>query len=257
MRYVIVGEDKRFDYVCDRLRRDKKQVQRCYHLDELESACTKSATVLVPFGLGPGEQAQVLKSVSKGGVVVGGKLHPENTVLVAKAKLVYRDLASRDDFARRNALPTAEGCLMRILTLTPFVLSGTSVLVCGFGRVGAHCARLLRRCGADVFVLGREGNSLDQAREANFPVLGLPQMNASLPFRVIVNTVPVAGFLSACFLSACPHLFLVLDLASGKNNVDEKYLYERGILFESALGLPGKCAPETAAEYVYQFLCES
>ena len=257
MRYVIVGNDKRFEYVAERLRRNKKQVLRCCDADELESVCPKGATVLIPFGLGPEEQARVLKSLARGCVVVGGKLHPENAVIVAKAHLVYRDLASREDFARKNALPTAEGCLMRILSLTPFVLSGTSVLVCGFGRVGSQCARLLRRCGANVFVLGREGKSLEQAREANFPVLSPNELGEDCPFRVLVNTVPVSGFVSASLLSGCPQLFLVLDLASGKDNVDQAYLHERGILFESAGGLPGKCAPETAAEYVYQFLCES
>lgn len=252
MNYVLIGADRRFEYLQALLQRDGHRVFLCENGEEVYRFADESGVFLLPFSASRQEQRRILEKAREGSEVIGGELFEENRGVVAERKLRYRNLASEEAFARANALPTAEGCLERLLSLSPFVLNGACVLVVGFGRIGSEVARLLRRCGAFVTVCGREGKSLREASKANFPVIRLGERAVVCPWRVIVNTVPKKKIVSLELIEACRELSLVLDLASGKGNVDTEALFRKGIAFESAGGLPGRYAPETAAFYLYE-----
>ncbi len=252
MNFVIIGADKRYEYLAGMLRKDGRRVFFSEGAEDLHRFSDEKCAFLLPFSASAQEQKNLLEKAKAGSAIFGGALSEENARLVRAKGLRYRDLASEEAFAAKNALPTAEGCLERLIALTPFVLNGASVLVVGFGRVGSQTARLLRRCGAFVTVCGREGKSLREAEKANFPVFVWEDLPASCPWRVIVNTVPKKKAVSADLIRRSEQLFLVLDLASGKGNVDTGALSQRNVIFESAGGLPGRYAPETAALYLYQ-----
>ncbi len=251
MDFVMIGADKRFEYLAKLLRKEGKGVFFCETVKDAQRYLDQAYCYLVSFSLSSKEMEWLLQRVKGSSVVVGGKLSTREP-RVESGEIAYRDLSAEEEFAQKNALPTAEGCLERVLTLTPFVLSGCEVLIVGFGRVGKETARLFRRCGAFVTVCGRWGNSLEQARKGSFPVFSLEEPPIKRPWRVIVNTVAKKNVVDRELLAGCTELYLVLDLASGKGNVDSGGLGERNVIMESAGGLPGKCAPETAALYYYQ-----
>ena len=251
MDYVLIGADKRFEYLAKLLRKDGKQVFLCDTAKEASRYLDQAYCYVNAFSLPACEQAWLLSQIKEGSVVLGGQLLSDCS-RIARGEITYRDLSCEEEFALRNALPTAEGCLERVLALTPFVVSGTEVLVVGFGRVGKETARLFRRCGANVTICVREGKSLEEAKKGSFPVFTPEAPPAKRPWRVIVNTVPKRNVVGASLVKGCQRLFLVLDLASGKGNVDPVPLEEQNVIWEIAGGLPGKCAPETAAFYYYQ-----
>jgi dipicolinate synthase subunit A len=254
MDYVMIGADKRFEYLAKLLRKDRGQVFLCDTVKEAQRYLDQAYCYLLAFSLAPREQEWLLSRVKSSSVVIGGKLFGD-CPRVTNGEIVYRDLSSEEEFALKNALPTAEGCLERVLALTPFVLSGTEVLVVGFGRVGKETARLFRRCGANVSVCVREGKSMEAARKGSFPVFSPEDVPDKRPWRVVINTVEKKGIVGYSLLRGCENLYLVLDLASGKANVDSDALAQQNVMGESAHGLPGKCAPETAALYYYQAIC--
>lgn len=251
MDYVMIGADKRFEYLACLLRKDQRQVFACETVKDSCRYWDQEFCYLVSFALSPWDQEWLLSRIKAGSLVLGGKLACP-CPRVVKGEIRYVDLSAEEEFAQNNALPTAEGCLERVLALTPFVLSGTEVLILGFGRVGKETARLFRRCGASVSVCVREGKSLEAARRGSFPAFPPEELPQKRPWRVIINTVPKKNAVGAFLLEGCDRLYLALDLASGKGNMDLAALAQRNVVGESAQGLPGKCAPETAAWIYYQ-----
>ena len=73
-------------------------------------------------------------------------------------------------------------------------------------------------------------------------------------YRLICNTVP-AVILGENILSKVNRNALIIDLASDNGGVDYCYALSHGIKVIHALSLPGKVAPETAAENLKRVIC--
>ncbi|MBQ9544418.1 MAG: hypothetical protein IJV00_04750 [Clostridia bacterium] len=249
MDFYIITSDPRYAVLSDLLERDGERAIFC---DVSDAADLPKGVFLPSPGMGREEQEKLLSLAAPGSVVLGGRLGAKGSELCAIRGITYRELESDLSYAEKNARLTAEGCLSIILESTPFCLFSCPVLVTGFGKVGGECARLLRRCGASVSVCVRAGKSFDAAADQNFPVFCPGEEPECRPWRVIVNTVEKEGFVGAGLLDGCRKLYLVLDLASGKNNLDLPLLERLGVRAGRAPALPGKTAPESAAGYLYQ-----
>ena len=253
MDYVIFGTDRRFFYLAKLLKKDNETVYIANSLAEIRAYCEKPYVFVTALNLDKIKQKELLCSVAKKSVLWSGALYEENKELVEEKKLVYHDITSNELFCLKNALPTAEGCVERIISLTPYNLSGTSVLVIGFGRVGSSVARLLRRMGANVAVLVRPGKSMDAALKSNFSVLNIYELDGKKDFRILINTVAKKDVVNEKLLDFCLGLDTVIDLASG-NNLNRNILTKRKITFEDAKGLPGRFCPESSAKYIYDLI---
>lgn len=197
-------------------------------------------------------QRKVLLSAPRGSRLCAGRLWNENAAVASERGIDCFCFDQDESYLSQNALLTAEGCLETVLRETPFALSDCPVLVTGFGRVGRECARLFRRCGARVAVLARRGKSYEAALNEGFEVVDCEKIPVKRRERVLVNTVEKKGFVNEKVWSFCVDLALIVDLASGKDNVDPGI--PDGVRFAGAPGLPGKCAPESAALILYRFL---
>ena len=249
MEFYILTDDPRYAVLSKLLSRDGERVG----FIETKNAGSVPKGVFLPSpGMDREEQERLLSLAAPDSIVIGGRLCSQGRELCARRGVVYRELDSDASYAEKNARLTAEGCLALILERTPFCLFSCPVLVTGFGRVGGECARLLRRCGALVTVCVRAGNSFSAAADQNFPVFAPGEPPECRPWRVIVNTVEKEGFVGAGLIDGCRRLSYVLDLASGKNNLDAVLLEKLGVRAERAGALPGKTAPESAAEYLHQ-----
>ena len=253
MDYVIFGTDRRFFYLAKLLKKENETVYIFTSLAEIRSYCEKPYVFVTALNLDKFTQKEIINSVCKGSVIWSGHLFEENKGLIEKRGLVYHDMTLDESFCQKNALPTAEGCIERIISITPYNLSGTNVLVLGFGRVGSALARLLRRMGANVSVLVRPGKSMELALASSFAVLNLYELDFEGDFRILVNTVQKKDIINEALLNFCPKVDTVIDLASG-NNVDRNILTKRGIAFEDAKGLPGRFSPESGAEYIFDMI---
>ena len=171
-----------------------------------------------------------------------GELRPESLVLTALAAgehpgLRLRDYYAREDVLLRNAAITAEGAVGEAIRAMDRTLLGSRVLLLGGGRISRALGPRLRALGAEVTVYAR-----DPAQRAQAEGCGCRSL-ASLPeaprgFDLLINTVPAALLPRK---PDCP----AIELASPPGGFRDP----AGVI--PARGLPGKTAPESAAEALF------
>ena len=137
---------------------------------------------------------------------------------------------------------------------TDFTLSGKRALVIGFGRVGKTLANMLYKLGLDVYCEARKETDLAWIRAYGYKPVPLDEMKNNLcKMNIIFNTVPIQ-ILDKSTLILLNKNTLIIDLASAPGGVDYKTAEKLGIKAIFASALPGKVAPETAAEYLQEFV---
>lgn len=162
--------------------------------------------------------------------------------LTALAQGHYPHIRLRDYFATEavqvaNATITAETAIVMVQAHRDRVLMGSRVLILGFGRIGQALAPRLRALGADVTVYARRAESRALAAGMGCRAMrSLPEQPDS--FDIVFNTVP------AQILPAVPDC-LTVELASAPGGFrDASHVIP-------APGLPGRLAPRSAAEALY------
>lgn len=159
------------------------------------------------------------------------------------------DYAAREDFAVRNALPTAEGAVELAMRTYEGTLAGSRTLVTGFGRIGKLLAKLLHALGAEVTVCARKPADLAMIAALGYRPVDTRRLTEVRGFDVVFNTVPALLF-DEKLLQHTDRTTLLIDLASLPGGVDFESAHRLEIDAQRALGLPGKCAPKTAGEMI-------
>ncbi len=159
------------------------------------------------------------------------------------------DYAAEEEFAVRNAVPTAEGAIQIALEETDRTLCGARCLVVGYGRIGRVLARLLSAFGARVTVSARKSRSLAEIEGCGWCAIETEHIRESGSYDIIFNTVP-SPVLDSDTLRLCAPEALVLELASRPYGVDFDAAKRLNIPVILASGLPGKTAPRAAGEII-------
>lgn len=187
--------------------------------------------------------------IRDGGIVLGGRFGKAEEIFT-QAGIPVIDYLSREELSTRNAVPTAEGAVQILLEEMPRTIFGSSVLVLGFGRIGARMAVLLKALGADVIVAARDAADRARAEMAGCRSIAFTELTeAAAGADVVCNTVP-AKVVDAAVLAAMQPEALVLDLASKPGGVDWDAAQDLGRHVVWALSLPGKTAPVTAGDII-------
>ena len=130
------------------------------------------------------------------------------------------EAGSIEELAVLNAIPTAEGALAFAINNSPLTLSGSSVLVAGFGRCAKPLARLLKAFGARVTVAARKRKDLALARTLGYRTVEFTDLQAnSDKYDFIFNTVP-APVINVKVLQNTHENSLIIDLASSPGGTD-------------------------------------
>ncbi len=158
------------------------------------------------------------------------------------------DYLDREELTVENAVSTAEGAISAAMQELPCTIHGTKTLVIGCGKCGYALARRLSGLGAELTVSARSWRDFARIRAEGWRQADTGELERALPrMRLVFNTVP-ARVLGAERLKLLPRNGLIIDLASRPGGVDWEAAEELGIKAIHALGIPGKYAPETAAE---------
>lgn len=158
------------------------------------------------------------------------------------------EIAKLEEFACRNAVPTAEGAVQLALENLPFTINEAEMLVLGFGRVGKAVAKLLSAMGARVTVAARKESQRQEAESLGCESLDLRLLAGRIGrYRAVFNTVP-APVLDKPRLSALTPGSLIIDLASFPGGTDFAEASKLKLKAVLASGLPGKTAPESAGK---------
>lgn len=156
------------------------------------------------------------------------------------------DYGALDSYALLNAIPTAEGAIDIAIQNTPFTIWNSTALVIGYGRVGKILADRLKKLGCDVTVTARKPSDLALAEAFGFKYINTEHLNLKpLNFNLILNTVDIKVINDDTFKNITCDLIIELSTFGGFN---PEIAAEYGIKTIKAPGLPGKTAPQTAAE---------
>ncbi|HBG55570.1 MAG TPA: dipicolinate synthase subunit DpsA [Ruminococcaceae bacterium] len=164
------------------------------------------------------------------------------------------DYYTQEEFAVRNAVPTAEGALDIAMREYPATISGSRCLVAGFGRVGKVLARMLQGIGAKVSVSARRADDLAWIAACGYTPVLTAQIGKEGTFDLIFNTIPALIF-TRRVLSALAGRPLIVDLASKPGGVDFAAAEKIGVRAILAPSLPGRVAPRTAGEIIRDTVC--
>jgi len=191
------------------------------------------------------------------GYILGGMI-PENMISLAKsAGLTVDDYYNDEQLQIKNALPSAEGAVMLAMEHTDKVLSGMSILVSGYGRIGKCLADILYKLGAKVRVAARRDESLCEAALMGYKTVLFGSSDTSHMKRavnesdVIFNTVPHVVF-TRSVIQETTRKPLYIEIASSPGGIDLSAARDADIEVVFAPSIPGKYAPHTAGLYIYE-----
>ncbi len=185
--------------------------------------------------------------VSKGQLIIGGKLELENKNKLKNKDLRFSDYFQREEMQILNAIPTAEGAIQVAMEEIPITLHSSNVVVLGYGRIGKILSKMLYGIGANVYVEARKYADLAWIKSYGYTPIHQNDLESYLPkMNVIFNTIPQM-ILDRDLLRSIEKNCIIVELASKPGGVDLGAAKELGVKIISALGLPGKVAPITAA----------
>lgn len=165
-----------------------------------------------------------------------------------KVKII--DLMKQEELAILNAIATAEGTIELMIHHTEKNLQGQKVLILGFGRIAKVLANKLHVLGCRVTCSARKQEDLAWIETNNYQAVSMNKIEETLKnYEIIVNTVPYL-ILTKEKLNQVKPDSLLIELASKPGGIDFQATEERHIKAIKALGLPGKVAPTSSAQYI-------
>ncbi|HCA04522.1 MAG TPA: dipicolinate synthase subunit DpsA [Ruminococcaceae bacterium] len=165
-----------------------------------------------------------------------------------KAGNVY-DYARRDDFAVLNAVPTAEGAVLRAMSEYEGTIAGSRTMVAGFGRIGKILSGLLKSLGSRVTVCARSSTDKAYIEALGYKFKNTSRLDGVQNIDIVFNTIPSLIFTENVLKNTCPDT-LFIDLASLPGGIDFEAANALGIDAHRALSLPGKYSPKAAGEII-------
>lgn len=183
-------------------------------------------------------------------LVLGGASGTLGETLRRDYGLELIDYYEREEVQIANAVPTAEGAIMRMMEETEYTVQESNCLVIGYGRIGKALAQRLQALGATVTVTARRATDLAWIKACGFRAFLMGDVVERLgEFDVIFNTVPVQ-VMDSEQIGMIRKDALLVELASLPGGFDSNSVRENSLRFIEERGLPGKVAPLSAARAI-------
>ena len=164
------------------------------------------------------------------------------------------DVLKYEELTVKNVIPTAEGAISIAMEKSKITLHDSNCLVLGFGRIGKILAKMLHGLGAHVCCEARKHHDLAWIKAYGYNGIHLNNLNERLnEFDFIFNTIPNL-ILDKTNLELVKKECILIDLASKPGGIDFEEADRLGLQNEWALALPGKVAPKTSAQYIYELI---
>lgn len=181
-------------------------------------------------------------------LIIGGVISDKIRESAAKYGIRVFDFFEHEAVAVLNAIPTAEGAILKAINESDRTIFGSKCIVMGYGRCGKFLAQDLKGLGADVSATFR--NERDEAYIKAFGYKGInlyELKNYIGEFDFIFNTIP-APVIDKGILKKAKRDCIIIDIAQAPGGVDFCFAKELNIKAFYCPGLPGRVAPVTAAE---------
>ena len=261
-RLLIIGGDLRIAHLARLLRSDgyitdvfkgteplKNAVDRCDAVILGLPASRDDKTVDAPELSEPILIKDLFKLMGRGKLLLAGKMSDGMKAVADVFSVRWADYFDRDEFEQLNAVPTCEGALQTAMEELPITLHSCKAIVVGYGRIGKLVSSDLHALGANVTVAARKPSARAVAKANNVKAIDFTQLCEEVKTAdVIFNTVP-QHVIGRDVVFAGKNA-LIIDLASKPGGVDMEAAKDAGTRVIWALGLPGKVAPVTAADFI-------
>lgn len=194
--------------------------------------------------------SEVSNALNSTKIFFGGIIPDELKKELNSKNVLCFDYGLREELTIENVIPTVEGAVSIAINETPFTLHGSSILICGFGRIGKILSKILKSMGAKVTVSARKSEDLSWIGCLGYERIKTKNICESInKFDIIFNTVPYP-VIDEESLKRVKKNAVIIDLASNPGGVDFRYAKLLDIKVIRALSLPGKTAPETAGRII-------
>ncbi|MGO1469517.1 MAG: dipicolinate synthase subunit DpsA [Tissierella sp.] len=273
--FAIIGGDRR-SYELARLLLEKEHKVNLYGFKELDvdkqikdfdsiSSALEDVDILVapipvskdgihinaPYAKGEILIEEVFRNMNKEQLFIGGKTS-DYLAMKEHYEIQIVDILDREEMAVLNAIPSAEGGLQIALEEMPITLHGSNAMILGFGRIGKAMSNMLKGLGSNVYVLARKHSDISWIRMYGYNPLYIYDLKEKLKdMDLIFNTIPQM-ILDKGILKVIDKQTLIVDLASMPGGVNMHAAKEMDIKVIHALGLPGKVAPISSANFMLE-----
>lgn len=192
----------------------------------------------------------ILSAIGTGTVIIGGCISKSFADECFTKGITVCDYNKRKDFKTFNAIPTAEGAVAIAMSERSKTLHGSNCLVISFGCVGKALAKELASMGAKVTVALRSKTAAAEAYSMGYDIITISEMGKVISKSDVIFNAAPAKLLDAETLCFVNPETPIIDLASEPGGVDISFANKAGLRVIKALSLPGKCAPDSAGEYI-------
>lgn len=269
--FLLIGGDKRMSYCLQMLREQGHNVNtylvpgdstdKASH-DTLKYYMTKSTHILCPTPFTKDSEninispecsyeklpiEEFLSVINKNHTLIGGAIPKAVTDTLNQKNIPFYDLMTSKSLTYANAYLTAEGLLKYIIETVPFSITGSQILVLGYGKCGSAIAKTLKALGGVVTVYNRNKYYDCKAKAVGFITLcRLPFGNYLSEFDIIINTIPNI-ICQKEHLSHIKKTAFIFETASSPGGFDLNYINDMKLQYKNCPGIPGKTSPMTAA----------
>ena len=196
------------------------------------------------------EIKDLIKKNNKNKTFIAGSIADKSYKLLSESYGDVIDIMKREELVILNTIATAEGAIEVAIKNTDTVLSGSKVLVLGFGRVGKIVAKKFHDMSAKVTCAARKTTDLAWIKAFGFDEFNINYLGKELnQYDIIINTVPKI-IIDKKLMKYMKDDVLMIDLASNPGGIDREDAKEMNLKLIWALALPGKIAPLTSAEFI-------
>lgn len=240
-------------------------ILKCKEIEEINNNCKYIISgipfskdekyIYAPFSNKSINTNEVLQELTYKTLITGAV--NENIKQVAKtSKVNIIDLMNIEELAILNVIPTAEGAIQVAMEQTEFTIHNSKCLILGFGRIGKVLAKKLKALGAEVYCVARRESDLAWIKTFGYNGIHIDNLEENLENRydIIFNTIPTLVLDSKKLELIKNKETLIIELASSPGGIDLRKTEECDIKVIKAMGLPGKVAPITSAEYIKKTL---
>lgn len=189
-------------------------------------------------------EIQTLANKIRDKLLIGGSIPAE---ILEQIETI--DILKDERLVILNAISTVEGTIEIAIKETQKNLYNSNILIIGYGRIGKILVDRLTAFKANVYCSAR-GKDITWIEAYGSKSIKYEELNKKIDmFDIIINTVPVL-ILNKKRLELLNKNTLLIDVASAPGGIDFEVARQLNIKTIWALGIPGKIAPISSAEYI-------
>ena len=261
MAILVIGGDKRFEYLAEYLSKYQKTL-RIAQNNDFEVTINNDDIVVLPI---PFSRDGITVNAGKNNLnlplteiisakpckICGGLLSKNFCETLKANNINYFDYYTDEVLTQNNAMLTAQAAISLAISELDTSLHGKKILITGYGRIGKLLAKYLHSLNAEVTITVRRNEVAAQIYTDGFKNIYIHELKHHISnFELIFNTVPAQIF-NRDIITCLNENTVYFELASisGISNC-----FENNIRIVNGSGLPGRYFPKSAAEYIFNAL---